>query len=561
MNEQFDSSDLTPGSELPAPAHLNSVASTPPNMDLHTPLDCSVRLQDILASPSPICKRTRMQLRLRQTAVLQVSLDPTDQEGPLDLSPNRPIPNDPSDFQVPQSPASLASPSDVELAQRQRNEDYLLDHTPSDSVICIGSIPPLRQTEIQHTPEDVIEIIRNLSITESPLNLFPVTSIKEVPDITHDDKKECDLEIEKRRESQLDPVSTCGKSHPAIRIENVSSPVRIQQVEYFPFSLRCAFCDLNLSSPSSFAEHVLEIHSGFPATQFSSIQQQVNGECCPNGEKNDSPASSPGDSEKDSPHFKCDKCKEVHATEAAFLQHICSPSPSRAWACVLCEFVAKKRRGLRFHMKEKHNTWKVRVNENGLPVANLTPAVPRIPKARSIKFQSPNDELSTLRKDEAGESSTSRSQNVKHPTSDAKVSNEVDGHKLVAIKAQKDSCHIPLDLCPREPQVRCSKCTFVATSELALEKHCGDSHSPVLSTPYDVELPDSPEDVPCPRNNPSSAKDSCLALTPYCQSCPICGTLCRSSEELLSHDCGAIGGEISTSCSSPNRKTVPFVGL
>ncbi|GBL60810.1 hypothetical protein AVEN_109070-1 [Araneus ventricosus] len=418
MNEQLDSTSMTSGSEQPSPAHLNSVASTPPrsdNSNLYTPLDCSVRLQDILASPSPICKRTRMQLRLRQTAVLQVSLDPTDQEGPLDLSPKRPLQNDHVTNHVVHTPVSLSSPSGVELTQRKQNEDKLLEHSPFNPV-CIGCTPSHQPTEIQHAPEDVIKIIRNLSITESPVNLFPDTTLREVPDNSHAGKNGCDVEFKNGRKPPIDPVGPVGNSHPAIRIENVSFPVQIQQVEYFPFSLRCAFCDLNLSSPSPFAEHVLEVHSGYPASQFGAVQQQVNDKCYTTVVKEDSPPLSPGDSEKDSPCFECEKCKEVHTTEAAFLQHICSPSPSQSWTCVLCEFVAKKRRGLRFHMKEKHNSWKVRVNEHGLPVANLTPAVPRTPKARTIIFHSPREGDSTLSREEAGNPSTSRPQNVKRPT-------------------------------------------------------------------------------------------------------------------------------------------------
>ncbi|GBN98735.1 hypothetical protein AVEN_87198-1 [Araneus ventricosus] len=539
MDEQLNSAFMTSGSEQPAPDNLNSVAYSPPNLDnsnSYMPLDCSVRLQDILTSPSPICKRTRMQLRMRQTAVIHVSLDPTDQEGPLDLSPKRLVQNDHVTNFVMHTPVSSSSPSGVDLTQSEQNEDELLEHTPSDSVVCIGYMPSHRSTEIQYAPEDVVEIIRNLSITESPVNLFPDTTKGEVSNNSHTGKFERDVVLENGRRSPIDPDVPIGNPHPAIRIENVSSPVQIQQIEYFPFSLRCAFCDLNLSSPSSFAEHVLEVHSGYPASQFGAVQQQVNEKCYPTAEKNDSPPVSPGDSEKDSPSFECEKCREVCSTEAAFLQHICSPSPSRSWACVLCDFVAKKRRGLRFHMKEKHNTWKVRVNEHGLPVANLTPAVPRTPKARIIKFDSPREGDATLSSEGVGNPSTSKPLSDRHPTcaKNAIGSNE---QKSGTCQAQKQPSDLPLDLCLRDSQARCSKCAFVAPSVHAPEKHCSDSHSPVLSTPYEVELPESPEDILCSRSKPTSGNNSCLALTPFSQYCPVCGTLCRSSEELLSHDC------------------------
>ncbi|GBN53641.1 hypothetical protein AVEN_47545-1, partial [Araneus ventricosus] len=141
MNEQLDSTSMTSGSEQPAPVHLNSVASTPPRTNisnLYTPLDCSVRLQDILASPSPICRRTRMQLRLRQTAVLQVSPDPSDQEGPLDLSPFRPSQHCSVANLVAQIPVTMPSPTGVELTQSKQKEHESPEQILNEPIGCIG---------------------------------------------------------------------------------------------------------------------------------------------------------------------------------------------------------------------------------------------------------------------------------------------------------------------------------------------------------------------------------------------------------------------------------------
>ncbi|GBN07184.1 hypothetical protein AVEN_246857-1 [Araneus ventricosus] len=210
MSEHLDSVSMTSWSEQPAPAHLNSVASTPPRTDIsysHTPFDCSVRLQDILASPSPICKRTPK--FCDQSCCMY------------------------SRYNV----LTCGRRPDTE---RTKSPEQILNTLE----VCTGCTPPQHPTEIQQTPEDVIEIIRALSITESPETLFPDVPSMEVPDNSNVDKNECDKEIETVQKSLLDPLDPVGESHPAIRIENVSSPVQMQQVEYFPFSLRCAFCDL-----------------------------------------------------------------------------------------------------------------------------------------------------------------------------------------------------------------------------------------------------------------------------------------------------------------------------
>ncbi|GBO33636.1 hypothetical protein AVEN_29543-1 [Araneus ventricosus] len=389
MTEHLVSASMTFGSEQPAPAHLNSVASTPPRTDIsnfHTPLDCSVRLQDILASPSPICKRTRMQLRLRQTAVLQVSPDPSDQEGPLDLSPNRPSQHRSVTIPVACTPITMSSPAGVDLTLNLQKEHESPEQNLNDPLACSGYTPPLLPNEIQHTPDDFIETIKNLSITESPVTIFPDVTLREVPDNSNVGKNECDKKTDTAQKSLPEPIDPVGNSHPAIRFENVSSPVQMQQVEYFPFSLRCAF-----------------------------FQRQANDQGSPTVVKKESSHSSPSDSKRIAPVSNARSAKEVHTTEAAFLQHICSPSPSRSWTCVLCGFVAKKRRGLRFHMKEKHNTWKVRINAHGLPVANLAPAVPRTPKARAIQFQTPrHDDISHSK--EAGNPGPSMTMSVKRIT-------------------------------------------------------------------------------------------------------------------------------------------------
>ncbi|GBN04861.1 hypothetical protein AVEN_124475-1 [Araneus ventricosus] len=352
----------------------------------------------------------------------------------------------------------------------------ILKEILNEPIGCIGCTPPLHPTEIQHSPEDVIEIIRSLSITESPVTLFPDVTLREVPDNYNVGKNET------AQKALLDTTDPVGNSHPAIRFENVSSPVQMQQVEYFPFSLRCAFCDLDLSSPSSFAEHVLEVHSGYPASQIGTVQQQTSDQCSPTIVKKVSARSSPSDSEKESPCFECEKCKE------------------------------------------KNNTWKVRINAHGLPVANLTPAVPRTPKARTIQFHTPRHDDTYQSGEEAFNSDASKPKSVKRITPCVANLVEVDAHDSGACQAQIPSGDLPLDLSQRELRVRCPKCTFVAPSTPELEMHCRENHSPVLSTPYEVEMPVTPEQDASTSSRPPTPKAPCLTLVEYCQNCPICGT-------------------------------------
>ncbi|GBM22372.1 Retrovirus-related Pol polyprotein from type-1 retrotransposable element R2 [Araneus ventricosus] len=256
----------------------------------------------------------------------------------------------------------------------------------------------------------------------------------------------------------------------------------MQQVEYFPFSLRCAYCDLDMSSPTSFGDHILELHSGFSEAQKDKVRHYA---------KSTQPAEeSDAVSSDEDMSFHCTKCNEAFPSEAHLLQHVCSPSPSRSWKCVLCSHVARKRSGLRFHMKAKHNTWKVVTDKSGLPKPNVM----KPSAVKKLQFSLP-----------------SSPDNV--PV--------VNGAPLISFPVSPPGNALSLldPICSHfqpasESRFHCPKCSFTASSASILEVHLGNSHSPrhVVT------------------GNSSNAVVASIQ-------CPDCNTPCADSTELLAHNC------------------------
>ncbi|GBO09520.1 hypothetical protein AVEN_250186-1, partial [Araneus ventricosus] len=181
--------------EPPAPSIVNNVVLSPPKpprvssprSDFKT---CSVILQDILHSPSPISSRTRRQLRERQTAILSMTSPGHDSQHipeksrsfnvsfahspsastemvhgdlnlPLDLSPPRSGPMHNDLISSCQAATILSA-------------DSLLEQKLSECVEQLASIsvnlPGMStQSEICELPEQVMSVLRNLPVYESEI--------------------------------------------------------------------------------------------------------------------------------------------------------------------------------------------------------------------------------------------------------------------------------------------------------------------------------------------------------------------------------------------------------
>ncbi|GBN01779.1 hypothetical protein AVEN_57914-1 [Araneus ventricosus] len=262
----------------------DTLIATPCNIENSPPriLDCSIRVQDILVSPSPICRRTRRQLQLRQTVNLQTAFDDLNNDIPLDLSPHRtPVTETPvSAPNIENTLESCTTPLSLKQIDLQmRNCAAELENEMRQQSPSYGKSP------IPFLTPDEVQIIRNITVSESPISLFP--SVLESAAVKEENVDKSGSHSE---DSNKSPALQEGKTPPAIQIGVANSPIQIQQIEYFPFSLRCAFCDLELSSPSSFSEHILEIHSGCSESQIGVIQRRENQSPSPpsSGEKNPS---------------------------------------------------------------------------------------------------------------------------------------------------------------------------------------------------------------------------------------------------------------------------------
>ncbi|GBL54148.1 hypothetical protein AVEN_96819-1 [Araneus ventricosus] len=410
--------------------------------------------------------------------------------------------------------------------------------TPEEGVPLRGSCG---KSPVSFLTPDEVQILRSITVTESPISLFP--TVLESTVVKEENVENTGSHSE---DSSKSPALQDGKTPPAVQIGSANSPIHMQQVEYFPFSLRCAFCDIELSSPSSFSEHILEIHSGCSESQIGVIQRRENQSPSPpsSGEKNQT-ENLCASSEEESPPFSCEKCKDKFENEASLLQHICYPSPFRSWSCVLCNHVAFKRRGLRFHMKNKHSSWKVRTDEFGLPVANLTPVAHRVPNAKRVKFSLPQTDGTPPPCILSSKSSPRDSQQ-----------SDLLSHEpplLPTVEAGRPSLDLPTLDSQVITKFQCKKCSFEGPSENVVEAHMYDAHSPVFSSSYETTRCCSSPHIEATCGNHVSPTESETPVSARLQKCPLCSAICSNSVELLTHTCGAVGGEPDPPADSPNR--------
>ncbi|GBO09521.1 Retrovirus-related Pol polyprotein from type-1 retrotransposable element R2 [Araneus ventricosus] len=186
--------------EPPAPSIVNNVVLSPPKpARVTTPRSdfktCSVILQDILHSPSPISSRTRRQLKERQTALISTSSPSHDSQPisersnslnvsfahspyasteiehgnsnlPIDLSPQRsdPVFSSPLDNDLSSSCQASMILSAGSLLEQKLSE--CVEQLASTSISLTGMS---NQPEICVLPEQVMSVIRNLPVSESEI--------------------------------------------------------------------------------------------------------------------------------------------------------------------------------------------------------------------------------------------------------------------------------------------------------------------------------------------------------------------------------------------------------
>ncbi|GBM93217.1 Retrovirus-related Pol polyprotein from type-1 retrotransposable element R2 [Araneus ventricosus] len=283
--------------EPPAPSVVNNVVLSPPKparvtsprSDIKT---CSVILQDILHSPSPISSRTRRQLRERQTAIISTSSpshdSPSISEKSISLnvscahSPSASIENVhgdsnlPLDLSPPRNVPVYPSPMQNDLISSRQSSmffsaDSLLEQKLSECVEQLASISANLsgmsvQSEISELPEQVMSVLRNLPVSESEI---------------------------------------CIIANPVV--------------------------DQNLPKDDSDSQS-----------------------CSKNGDQIETSRN-----QKNIVSSTCPKCNELLDLEDSLHEHKCASISKLILQCHFCQFTAKKRGGLRLHMKKYHDTWKV----------------------------------------------------------------------------------------------------------------------------------------------------------------------------------------------------------
>ncbi|GBN30498.1 hypothetical protein AVEN_235842-1, partial [Araneus ventricosus] len=186
--------------EPPAPSIVNNVVLSPPKpARVTTPRSdfktCSVILQDILHSPSPISSRTRRQLKERQTALISTYSPSHDSQPisersnslnvsfahspsasteiehgnsnlPIDLSPQRsdPVFSSPLDNDLSSSCQASMILSAGSLLEQKLSE--CVEQLASTSISLTGMS---NQPEICVLPEQVMSVLRNLPVSESEI--------------------------------------------------------------------------------------------------------------------------------------------------------------------------------------------------------------------------------------------------------------------------------------------------------------------------------------------------------------------------------------------------------
>ncbi|GBO44275.1 Retrovirus-related Pol polyprotein from type-1 retrotransposable element R2 [Araneus ventricosus] len=351
-------------------------------------------------------------------------------------------------------------------ALQEDNSPVCTDSNSSSGQICDNASAPKELSKAE------IEVLRNMK-TEKLSMTPPPSGHSSAPEGISSPSLD----------EQLKLTPSPGQRSPVLLLFEVdTTPVKMRQVEYFPFSLRCAYCDLDMSSPTSFADHILEVHSGFSEAQKNDVRTFA---------KSNQPAKDCDIVSSDEEmSYQCTKCNEAFPSEAHLLQHACSPSPSRTWKCVLCSHVARKRSGLRFHMRAKHNTWKIVTDRSGLPKPNIL----KPPAVKRLQFS---------------------------PPSSPDVVPAAQGAPLISFPISPPGNTLSLldPICSQsqqagEPRFQCQNCSFFASSASILEVHLGNSHSPKFAL--------------------TSSSSTAMAASIQC---PECRAPCANSTELLAHDC------------------------
>ncbi|GBM61068.1 hypothetical protein AVEN_264388-1 [Araneus ventricosus] len=162
---------LSPPRDVSAPKTVcgaPSVTTSPRETVSHSPQtkDCSIVLYDIIASPSPICNRTKHQLQLRHTIKLLSSPELSKAELPMDFSPSRPLSPLPPVIDSSSSPgSSSAAPLGSTSMMNPLAQDCSSPAT--ESVAPVDSLhPPPREL----SPEE-LETLRNLKIEKASQGL------------------------------------------------------------------------------------------------------------------------------------------------------------------------------------------------------------------------------------------------------------------------------------------------------------------------------------------------------------------------------------------------------
>ncbi|GBN93418.1 hypothetical protein AVEN_7644-1 [Araneus ventricosus] len=426
-----------------------SIVSSP-----HSPVppsnsDCSIIVNDILTSPSPICKRTRKQLLLCHTATIAVPHDQTFSEMPLDLSPRRPVCSlHPSHVSTLSPVAASAPPSEIPLVDDVEHRDNSnlssdivvpveqpppssgglspeLDSSagPSDHAVSGRSVvPPPREL----LPEEVVTL-QNIKIekaSQNPPPLEPSTKPPIVPPSVSSSAFQVDslgggtpprdehitpfktepgafqvIPLEKQLELTPSPSQPSGAC-----VETFGTQIQQAEVLYYPDSLRCRYCELVLSSPRSFHDHVREnlhfeksldvstalFHCSVCHLAFDSVGALSSHVCpglrpvrsppktSPARESSCAPILSPPSPAQPGVHgsglspvsqrppvsydpandYACNTCGVAFPSEAHFLQHQCIDLQSQdppSIQCTKCDFRAPTVNLVELHIFQVHS--------------------------------------------------------------------------------------------------------------------------------------------------------------------------------------------------------------
>ncbi|GBN11541.1 hypothetical protein AVEN_246240-1 [Araneus ventricosus] len=207
---------------------------------------------------------------------------------------------------------------------------------------------------------------------------------------------------------------------PAITVELNKTPAKLQEVQYFPDSLRCSFCEKVLSSPSSYFAHVRE---------FMHFERS--------SQAHDNPLS-------------CDKCDKEFVSIEVFKNHNCNvlvPFGTQHRRCLFCEYLPtcladRDEHELKFH------AWLV----GG--------ASPRLPSSKSSDSLLPHTELNSP---------------------DGYDCLTCKRHFVNEAIFLQHPCKEPLP--KRETPVKCMSCRYVANSKEIMVSHMNKMHPSGSATP------------------------------------------------------------------------------